>query len=150
MCKDIPKQIPREPVIPRVTEGYRFELVWPPFCLSVCLSVCQSLQFFPGCTTHVSQRLLIGSFSNFYSDSTYLEDVQRRTLEWKKNHKLSKLSNFENLWGLECIFDSMCTFVQAISQRFYLLILQILKLCSVVVLIEKKNGNCQNYRIMNI
>ena len=60
-------------VIPRVTEGYKCERVRP------------------------SVRLPVRSFVQaVYSDSTYLEDVQRRIFDLK-NRKFSNFSNFENL-----------------------------------------------------
>ena len=119
-------------------------------CLSVCLSAVLSRLYFKD---YSSDRFWI-----LYGDSTYLEDVQRCSLDWK-NWKLSKSSNFENVENLWA-FPTQCAllsrlirlFIGSFSNficRFYILILQILKMSSVVVLIEKVE-NCQDYLILKI
>ena len=97
----------------------------------------------------VSRRLFIGSFQILYIYSADTEDVQRRCSDWKKNWKLSKWSNFENLWGFR-LYVHICPgcFSKTIHQiifRFHILLLHILNKCNVVVLIEKKTNN-QNYQ----
>ena len=74
---------------------------------------------------------------------------------------MSKLSNFENVWGLSA-FSNQCTFcpggfsksIYWTIFKFHIVILQILKMCNVVVLIGKnwklqKRLNFENWRIFD-
>ena len=126
-------------IIPRVMEGYRYEPVRPSVCL-------------------VLPKLYLKDYSSdhfqiLYIDSTLLEDVQPCSFGWK-NWKLSKLSNFEYLWGIFRLNVYLCPgcfskTIHRIVFKLHKMILQILKLCNVVVLIGKIE-NCQNNRILKI
>ena len=66
------------------------------------------------CSQCVFSRLFLKDYSSdrlqiLYIDSTVIEDVQRHNLILKKKWKLSKLSNFKNIWG-HSAFSNQCTF----------------------------------------
>ena len=94
------------------------------------------------------------TFSNsIYSDSTDIDHVQRRNFDSDKEWKLYNLLNFENWLGL-CAFSNQYIFfpggfsktIHRVIFKSYIVILQILKKCNVVDLIEKS----QNYRFLKI
>ena len=83
----------------------------------------------------LSMRLLKG----------YSTDVQRRSFDWKKKLKLSKLPNSNNVWGLNAVSNFLCTFcpgcfsktIHGIIFKLFIVILHIFKMCNVVVMLEK-------------
>ena len=87
-------------------------------------------------------------FQILYSDFMDIGDKQRRSFDLKK-WNVWELLNFENRLGLNA-FSSQCAFcpgcfskiIHRMVFKFYILFLQILKMCNVVVLVEKIE-NCK-------
>ena len=83
-------------VIPRVTEGYRYERVHPAVCLSGRNFVQAG-----------ARRLFIGSFFKFYMVILHCVKMCSVVVLIEKKLKIVKIIEFR-LWIRSCIFDSMC------------------------------------------
>ena len=122
------------------------------FTSLIGLSLCQD-QHHPPCKGYRYERVhpSVRSFVQVVSQRLFIESCSVVVLIEKK----SKMVKIIQCW----IFmrTSMCTFVQGVSQILFIwtvfklrmVILQILKLCNIVVWMEK-NENCQNHRIVKI
>ena len=94
-------------------------------------------------------------FQILYSYSTYIEDLQRRKFDRKTenclNLRILRVYEDLELFRLNVLFRPGCfsKIVHGILLKFSIDILQILKMCNVVVLIAKFE-NCQIIEYMRI